>query len=220
MNASLPSTTASHRQSESCGVHPGDAELIALCRGGDLSAFDVLVERHQNRIFNLCYWMLGHREEAADATQDAFVRAFRSLPNFRGESTFATWLHRIAVNTSLDAAARRKRAPLPYSDVNAGDGDDHESPDIDSAPAPGTLADGEPASVALRRERHVAVRAALSRLPEHFRQALVLFEIEGHPYEEIAHMLQLPLGTVKSRINRARLRLRDELQTDRELFEE
>lgn len=219
MNASVPSTV-SPLPDKDCRAHPDDTDLIARCRAGDLAAFDTLVERHQNRIFNLCYWMLGNRDEAADAAQDAFIRAYRSLSNFRGDSAFSTWLHRIAVNTALDAASRRKRAPLSYSDVAPGTDDDDESPDIDSAPAPTELTENEPVFAALRRERHVAVREALARLPEHFRQVLVLFEIEGYAYEEIAEMLQTPLGTVKSRINRARLRLRDELQGARELFEE
>ncbi len=220
MNASAPSTVSPLPEDRQSGTHPGDTDLVAQCRAGDLAAFDVLVERHQNRIFNLCYWMLGNRDEAADAAQDAFIRAYRSLANFRGDSAFGTWLHRIAVNTALDAASRRKRAPLPYSDVNSVASDDEDSPDIDSAPAQTDLAESEPVLAALRRERHVAVREALARLPENFRQVLVLFEIEGYPYEEIAVILELPLGTVKSRINRARLRLKDELQGARELFED
>lgn len=220
MNASVSSAVSPQPESRGEGAFPSDTDLIVQCQAGDLAAFDTLVERHQNKIFNLCYWMLGNRDEAADAAQDAFIRAYRSLPNFRGDSAFGTWLHRIAVNTALDAANRRKRAPLPYTDVISAADCEEETPDIDSTPAQTDLAQSEPALAALRHERHVAVREALARLPENFRQVLVLFEIEGYAYEEIAGVLDLPLGTIKSRINRARLRLRDELQGARELFEE
>jgi len=195
-----------------------DAVLVEHCCAGDLNAFDVLVERHQDRIFNVCYWMLGSRDEAADACQDAWVRAWRALSNFRGESAFGTWLHRIAVNAAIDAAQRRKRAPLPYSDLapaNADDDDDGAREKLE----PSTPFSDDPAQRALREERRLAVRNALATLPEHYRIALVLLDIEGYTYEEIAQTLKLPLGTVKSRINRARCSLRERLQETRELFE-
>lgn len=195
-----------------------DSNLVERCRAGDLNAFDTLVERHQSRIFNVCYWMLGNRDEAADASQDAFVRAFRSLANFRGDSAFGTWLHRIAVNVAIDSAARRKKAPLPYSDLKSGgDGDDgRDDPEPDPSTQPGL----DPAQLAVREERRTAVRNALADLAPHYRVVLVLFDIEGYAYEEIAHTLEVPVGTVKSRINRARLALRDRLQSSRELFED
>lgn len=195
-----------------------DSALIEICRAGDLNAFDQLVERHQNRIFNVCYWMLGNRDEAEDASQDAFVRAFRSLANFRGDSAFGTWLHRIAVNAAIDTAQRRKRAPLPYSDLKltGEDGVERDDPEPDQSTQPNL----DPAHLSLREERRSAVRSALAALPEHYRVVLVLFDIEGYSYEEIAQTLSLPLGTVKSRINRARLALRERLQSSRELFED
>ena len=203
-----------------------DIELIARSRAGDLSAFNQLVAFHQDRIFDLCYWLLGNRDDAADAAQDAFVRAFRSLATFRGDSAFATWLHRIVVNASLDIMQRRKRAPMPYSDLgssNENEGDTEEFTDYLAARQDGSGARTEandPAQLSVQRERRRAVREALAALPEHYRLALVLFDIEGQSYDEIAHTLQLPLGTVKSRINRARLALRDRLQSVRELFED
>jgi RNA polymerase sigma-70 factor (ECF subfamily) len=199
-----------------------DAELIARCGAGDLDAFDALVERHQNRIFNLCYWTLGSREEAADAAQDAFVRAFRGLKNFRGDSNFDTWLHRIAVNVCIDAARKRRRAPILYADIATLNADDDETPDIESRLSrDGSTPDSsEPGEATLRREKRAAVRAALARLSDHYRIVLILFDIEGHSYEEIAAALNLPLGTIKSRLNRARAQLREELQTARELFED
>lgn len=184
--------------------------LIERCRSGDMIAFDEIVALHQNRIFNLCYWMLGNRDDASDAAQEAFVRAFRSLERFRGDASFATWLHRIAVNVSLDAAQRRKRGPLLYSDLECG-GD--SPPELD----PVDLGQ-DPQAIAARRERSQSVRAAMAELPEHYRIVLVLFDLENHSYDEVAELLSLPLGTVKSRLNRARLALRDKLQSEWELF--
>lgn len=202
---------AAHYSSET-----SDLTLVESCRGGDLNAFDILVERHQNRIFNVCYWMLGNRDEAADASQDAFVRAYRSLANFRGDSAFGTWLHRIAVNASIDATQRRKRAPVLYSDLTPNGEDEREDPEPDASTQPPR----DPSLLALREEKRAAVRQALASLPEHYRVVLVLFDIEGYSYEDIGHTLELPLGTVKSRISRARQSLRERLEPSRELFED
>jgi RNA polymerase sigma-70 factor (ECF subfamily) len=204
-----------------------DLALIERSRKGDVGAFDELVGLHQDRIFNLCYWLLGNRDDAADAAQDAFVRAYRSLHTFRGDSAFGTWLHRVGVNASLDLMQRRKRAPVPYTDLENGNDDPGSGDEIasrlsenardGSSNAQSTRAD-DPAHVSAQRERRRIVREALAELPEHYRLALVLFDIEGHSYDEIGQSLRLPLGTVKSRINRARLALRERLQCDRELF--
>jgi RNA polymerase sigma-70 factor (ECF subfamily) len=189
-----------------------EAQLIARCRTGDLDAFDEVVARHQSRIFNLCHWMMGDRDEAADAAQDAFIRAFRSMPNFRAESSLGTWLHRIAVNVCLDARARRQRAPLPYSSLENNDEDDSRSFD------PPDHTD-TPEQAAQRHERRQAVLGALATLSDEHRTVLVLFDIEGHSYEDAAQILELPMGTLKSRLNRARLALRRALEQHRELFE-
>ena len=193
-----------------------DTQLVKRCRDGETAAFDEIVARHQNRVYNLCYWMLSDREEAADAAQEAFVRAFRSLGNFRGECAFSTWLHRVTVNVALDAAQRRKRAPLPFSAL---ENDEDTTREIESYLQSGEVAES-PHEVAARRERRLVVRQALAELPEHYRLALVLFDMQGHSYEEVATLLDLPLGTVKSRLNRARLALRDKLEVRWELFQE
>ena len=186
-----------------------EAALLEQCRSGNLAAFDELVRRHQDKVFSLCLWILGDRDEAADAAQDAFVRAFRALAKFRGEAAFGTWLHRIALNVARDAANRRKRAPLPFSSF---EGDDDRPFD---PPATGV----SPVQSLLKDERRRAVREALARLAEHHRLVLVLFDLQGHSYEEVAGLLKLPMGTVKSRLNRARSALRDALEPQRELFE-
>jgi len=196
-----------------------EQHLIERCRSGDLTAFDELVAQHQNRIYNLCYWTLGDADEAADAAQTVFVRAFRSFASFRGDAALGTWLHRIAVNVTIDAARRRQRAPLPISALERDEDDSRES-ELESAPGHFSTPDATAQEVLTRRERRQAVREALSALPDHHRTVLVLFDIEGHSYEEVAELLELPLGTVKSRLNRARLALRDRLDTCRELFED
>lgn len=187
-----------------------EEQWIAAAKQGDTTAFDQLVEAHQDRIFNLCYWQLGNRDDAADAAQDCFVRAFRSLRKFRSESTFATWLHRIAVNVCFDARHKKRKAPLAYSDL----GNEDETP----LPDPATSSSDNPERLSLRRERQQAVRRALANLPEHYRVALILFEMEGYSYETISGILKSPTGTVKSRINRARLALAEALGQEGELF--
>lgn len=193
---------------------PPEAEqrLLARCREGDTLAFDEIMAQHQTRIYNLCYWMLNDADDAADAAQDAFVRAFRSFSHFRGECAFGTWLHRIAVNVCLDAARRRKRTPTPFSTM---EGDDEHAREQEPADLNHT-----PHEISARDERRRAVHEAMVELSEHHRMVLVLLDIQGHSYEEAATMLELPLGTVKSRLNRARLALRDKLEPRRELFQD
>lgn len=190
-----------------------EARLIERCRSGDLEAFDEIVALHQNRIFNLCYWMLGDRDEAADAAQDAFVRAWRAIPNFRAESALGTWLHRIGVNVCLDAKARRKKTPIPYSTLETED-DKGSVRQLDPPDKSDT-----PEQSLTRRERREAVLEALAALPEHHRAVIVLFDMQGHTYEDAAQALDLPMGTLKSRLNRARAALRQALEGKRELFE-
>lgn len=187
-----------------------ESDLVDRARNGDLHAFDTLIECHEDRVYNLCLWVLGTRDEACDAAQDAFVRAYRYLHKFRGDSSFGTWLGRIALNVARDAATRRKRAPMPFSAL----GHDEESQDMDvPAEGPG------PAALQLQRERQTAVRTALAGLSENHRLVLVMFELQGMGYEEIAAVLELPVGTIKSRINRARAALREALESERELFD-
>ncbi len=188
-----------------------EENLITRCRDGDLGAFDILVGAHQDRIHNLCHYMLNDRDEAADATQEAFVRAFRALPKFQEQCAFGTWVHRIAANVALDALQKRKKTPLPHSSLSREDDDFSnalETPDRREAPH----------EVADRRERTHIIHCALAKLPEHYRLVLVLFDIQGHSYDEIAAQLELPEGTVKSRLNRARTALRESLEVHRELF--
>ncbi len=204
-------STTVHRVATSRAAE-SEQQLLERCRGGDTTAFDEIVEQHQNRVFNLCYWVLNDHEAAADAAQDAFVRAFRAIGNFRGDCAFSTWLHRIAVNVALNAARSRRHTPLPFSAL--------ENDETGTRPPEPVDPIDNPQDMLTRRERRRVVRCALAELPEHHRLVLVLFDIQGHSYEEMAELLELPLGTVKSRLNRARLALRDKLEAQRELFQD
>ena len=175
-----------------------DAPLIAATLAGDTAAFGRLVGKYQDRLYNSLLRVLDCAEDARDVTQDAFVQAFVKLDSFRGSSAFYTWLYRIAFNLAM-SHARRAHKMDSLDRVKATWGgepvDGHAAPDADI----------------LRREQVEMVRAGLAALSMEYRQILVLREIEGCRYEEIAEILQLPIGTVRSRLFRARLQLRDHL---------
>ena len=164
-----------------------DDELIRRHLAGDRAAFGALVERHQRRVYNLSYRMLGRPEDAADATQDAFVTAMRKLEGFRGTSAFTTWLHRVAVNACYDALRTRGRVLLSQED---------EMPEPPPAPDPSDDTDTA-----------VDVQRALLQVPENFRAVLILHDMQGMPYEDIATLLGAAVGTVKSRLHRGRVAL-------------
>ena len=178
-----------------------EARLIAAARSGDLNAFNVLVELHQRAAYNLCLRMLGSQPAAEDATQEAFLSAFRAIGRFKGEN-FRPWLMRIAANACTDELRRRHRrpatsldAPLPETDA---------PPDV---PDP----DAGPEALALRGEEQARIRAALLDLPADQRMAVILCDIQGFSYEEIAEVMRSATGTVKSRIARGREKLRQAL---------
>jgi len=185
------------------------AELVARAQASDRAAFDRLVEATYAMAYATAYRLTGDVDAAADATQDAYVRAYASLHTFRGSSSFSTWLYRIVVNVSLDILRRRVRAPEPLTVAT----DDDEERELD-------IVDGsaDPHAQAERRERQAVVLRALQRISDDHRAVLVLFDLNGLAYEEIARILGIPLGTVKSRLNRARLALREAMQADMELL--
>lgn len=173
-----------------------DALLVERAQAGDRHAFGELVGRYQDRVFNALVALLGCREEARDAAQDAFVQAWRKLDAFRGDSQFYTWLYRIAMNQGL--SRRRKRRPAMSLDQQK-----------QEAGAEPTDPGGNPAAALDAAENIAQVRAALDELADEHRQILVLREIEGFAYEEIAETLELPVGTVRSRLFRARAQLKE-----------
>ena len=188
-----------------------ELEIIRRCRAGDTSGFDLLVKQHYARVYNTAFRMLGEADRAADATQAAFVRAFGSLDRFRGEAAFSTWLYRIVVNVCLDQLREVTKQPASLTLV----GDEDDEPQ-DRA-VPDELAD--PVHEVTRHERQALVHQALQHLAPEHRAILVLYDLSGLSYQEAASVLGIPVGTVKSRLNRARNALKNELQPYLELFE-
>jgi RNA polymerase sigma-70 factor (ECF subfamily) len=170
-----------------------DEVLVGKYLAGDERAFSVLVERHQTRVFNVALRVLGDPEDARDATQDAFVSMLRKLSQFRGESAFTTWLHRVTLNSCYDILRKRRRQPMLRL---VGDEDD---PLPDTGPPVPDHADATVASIEVAR--------ALQLIPEEYRVTMVLADIQDLPYEEIARVLDVPVGTVKSRVHRGRIAL-------------
>jgi RNA polymerase sigma-70 factor, ECF subfamily len=183
-----------------------DLKCVAAVKGGRAEAFGDVVKRYQDRLFNTIYRLLGDYQEAGDLTQQAFMKAYLSLDQFRGGSSFYTWLYRIGVNTALDERKKRSRNPQVLSESFA------MSPDEDTRRLDGAAAADDPAEEVLSRERETAVARAIASLDEVHRTVLVLRDIEGLDYEEIAEVAACPRGTVKSRLHRARLMLREKLK--------
>ena len=179
--------------------------LIGLARAGDLDAFNALVELHQRPVYSLCLRMIGNSAAAEDATQEAFVSAYRNIGAFKG-SNFRAWIMRIAANASIDEMRRRARRGAFSLDVPPPGSDEPLDP---PAPDPG------PEDLALRSEQRSRIQAALLRLPDDQRLAVVMCDIEGFAYEEIAETTRTSLGTVKSRIARGREKLRVLLAAER-----
>jgi RNA polymerase sigma-70 factor (ECF subfamily) len=179
-------------------VAPDDASLIHRTLAGETAAYGELVRRYQNRLYNTVFRLVGSAEDARDIVQDSFISAFEALNRFHGDSQFFTWLYRIAVNASISHKRKQRRTLRSGQGGSAG-----------IAPEPADLSDGHAPDAALQRsEDRRSVQEALMRLGSEFRAVLVLREIDGRKYEEIAELLNLPIGTVRSRIHRARLELR------------
>ena len=195
---------------EMSGTPDEVAELVRRAQGGELAAFNTLVLRHQDAAYSLAFRFLRSRESAEDVTQEAFLRAFNRLDTFRGER-FRSWLLRIVANAARDELRRRKRRPQRSLDEAR---DDPDMPSIDPIePRPG------PAAVAEQADLRRVLDAALARLPEEWRLVVLLSDVHGLAYEEVAAAAGVPLGTVKSRLSRARARLREILRESGELPE-
>ena len=191
-------------------VHPpeADAVLIKAFQEGDKAAFDGLVLRHKDELFNLIYWFLGDYEEANDCAQDVFIKVYKGLKGFRFESAFATWLFRVAVNTCKNRFTssayrwRKKSVPLENS---KGSEDGNPSLAIKNG-SPSPLHELE------RKERSRLIHDAIRALPDQQNTVIVLRDIQGRSYQEIAAITGLNLGTVKSRLARGRLELKKKLE--------
>ncbi|MFM8901201.1 MAG: RNA polymerase sigma factor RpoE [Burkholderiales bacterium] len=177
-----------------------DAPLIERVKQGDVKAFEMLVVKYQRRVERLVARMVRDVDIVQDITQETFIRAYRAIPQFRGESAFYTWLYRIAVNTAKKALLELKRDPLVTEAARASRDEDDETSRLENE-----LSDGEtPDAVLASKQVAQAVNLAVADLSEDLRQAITLREIEGLSYEEIAEMMNCPIGTVRSRIFRAR----------------
>ncbi len=169
-----------------------DEDLVRRFADGEVDAFTVLVQRHQQRVYSLCRRILGDADAAADVAQDTFLTVLRKIDGFRGDAAFTTWLHRVAVNACYDELRRARRRPMLHV---VADGDrEHE---------PGPPAVDHADEVAGTRD----AASALAHVPEEFRVALVLADVHDMAYEQIAQILEVPIGTVKSRVHRGRLSL-------------
>jgi RNA polymerase sigma-70 factor (ECF subfamily) len=182
-----------------------DHELVQACCEGQTDAFGVLVERYQDRTYNAVLRMVGSREDARDIVQEAFLKAYENLSRFRGASSFYTWLFRIAMNAALTFRRRSKRLKLVRPLEDGG------QMDITGTQA-GRLADPAPEAAMETAERERIIGEALETLDGDHRAAIVLRDVEGLDYQAIAGILEVPAGTVKSRIHRARMMLRDRLK--------
>jgi RNA polymerase sigma-70 factor, ECF subfamily len=182
-----------------------DQRLVEQVQRGDKRAFELLVAKYQRKIFRLLSRLIRDQGEIEDVAQEAFIKAYRALPNFRGESAFYTWLYRIAINTAKNfLVAQGRRAPTST---------ETEIEDAERLEDASQLRDvATPDSLLLSKQVGAAVNRAIEKLPEDLRTAIVLRELEGLSYEEIAESMNCPIGTVRSRIFRAREAIANELR--------
>lgn len=188
-----------------------DLVLIQRAQRGDKSAFDDLVRKHERRAYQYAHRLTSNPDEACDIVADAFIRVYGALGNFKGNSAFSTWLYRIITNCFLDFRKKEKsRVAVSLDQPVAGQENEMERQIEDDDPGPDLQVE--------RKERETRVESAVEKLPEYQRAMIVMYHGENLSYEEIAETLDLPIGTVKSRLNRARLTLREILHSDSELF--
>jgi RNA polymerase sigma-70 factor, ECF subfamily len=185
--------------------------LVARCKRGERGAFDDLIHRYERKVYNFAYRLCGNYDEANDVASETFVRVYNALQNFRGDSSFITWLFRIVTNVYLDEKKRQRARPHQSLE---------EIIELEETTVRRQIEDPEPTPderVQLR-ERADMLQNAIDALPDYQRMMIVMFHTENKSYEEIAEILDLPIGTVKSRLNRARLSLREKLEPVREHF--
>jgi len=191
-----------------------DAALVRAARGGDGHAFETLIRKYEKFVYRTAYYACGNEEDAADLTQEILLKIWHGLPSYQGNSRFLTWLVRVARNTCCDYVRKQQRSlPTQPLDILAGADDDAPRTEVHD-PSP----DADPHGVYTRRENTERIRDAMTRLSEEHRMMIVMRDINGDSYETIAAALGLEVGTVKSRLSRARKRLRD-LLADMGFFE-
>lgn len=185
--------------------------LIRRCKNDDIGAFDELVRRYEKRVFSFAYRLAGNHDDASDVAQEAFIRVFNSIHTFRGDAVFTTWIYRIVTNVYLDERKKSKsHRHASLDDYIELDENAVRRQIEDQGPTPGEIVE--------RKERDRVVQDAINSLPEYQRIIVALYHMQSRSYEEIAEILHLPIGTVKSRLNRARLALAEKLESRPELF--
>lgn len=188
-----------------------DEELVERTKAGDAAAFEILVTRYQKAVFNLAYRYTGNREDASDLAQEIFLRAFQSVSGFRQEATFRTWLYQIAINLCRDDRRRRSgRVSVSLDEVISTDQGEMDRDLEDWSRSPETIVQ--------RRLDSEAIQKLLDELPREYRLAVILRDIEGFTYDEMAVILRCSKGTVRSRLSRGRRLLQKKITANRELF--
>lgn len=186
-----------------------EQELIFQAKSGDTDAFEQLISPYMTKVYNIALGILGSVADADDAAQDAFIKAYRYIRGFEGNSSFYTWLYKIVYNCCLDAVRKKKRRPFGFlsgNKVTYKDGNETEKEIIDTSPLP--------EEIFIRRETQEQIRLAISRLDENYSSIIILRDIEGLSYDDISKILGISLGTVKSRLSRARENLKNKIISD------
>lgn len=185
--------------------------LLEKAKRGDIEAFELLIERYQKKVFTIALKMLGNYDDASELAQEALIKVFKSIKNFKEESSFSTWIYRIVTNTCLDELRKRKKRQVIYIDEDISNADGEIKREIvDHSMTPEYITE--------KKELKKAVNEAIMSLSEEHRTVIILRDIQGMSYEEIAKITNCPEGTIKSRINRARLSLKEIFTKHKELF--
>jgi len=185
-----------------------DNELVSRCLQGDSTAFNHIVDKYQQRIYNIAFRMTNNHDDALDLAQESFIRIYRALASYKGESAFSTWIHRIASNVCLDELRKKKRQPLVALSTDATMSGEEGEYSIEFAAGD----EDTPEQHLLRNEVRREIALALSQVSPEHRIVLVLRDIQGYSYEEMAEIIGVNVGTIKSRLNRARIALREVLR--------
>jgi RNA polymerase sigma-70 factor (ECF subfamily) len=197
-----------NRTKKSSASSRTETVLIQAVQAGDMGAFDELVLKHKDRLFNLVYWFLGDYQDANDCAQETFIKVFKSIKKFRFESAFSTWLYRIAINTCknrIKSSEYRWKKKTVSLEISNGSKNGNPCPEI---------ANGSPTPVMAleKKEKMMRIQKAINSLPEEQNQVVVLRDIQGLSYQDISDITGLNLGTVKSRLARARIELKNKLK--------
>jgi RNA polymerase sigma-70 factor, ECF subfamily len=192
-------------------VSPEERSIIQRCKQGDIGAFNELVKRYEKQVYNFAYRLTGNYDDANDIAQDALIRVYNAIGSFRGDASFTTWLYRIITNVFLDE--RKRERAHPHSSLD-------EQVDLEESSIVRQIEDPSPQPLAHVEEKEIGriLQQAVNTLPDYQRAMVLLYHTEQKSYEEISEIMNLPIGTVKSRLNRARLALKEKLSPQRELF--